>query len=64
MFRNFFAHIKKQFKENEKVIRENYAEFAKTMDCFCNSIQKDIEKNLINIDQYMKDLKKHALTEY
>jgi hypothetical protein len=64
LFRNFFAHIKKQFKENEKVIRENYPDFAKTMDHFCNNIQKDIEKNLINIDQYMKDLKKHALTEY
>ena len=64
LFRNFFAHIKKQFKENEKVIRENHQEFAKTMDYFCNQIQKDIEKNLINIDQYMKDWKKHALTEY
>ena len=46
------------------MIRENYVEFAKTMDVFVNQIQKDIEKNLINIDQYMKDLKKHALTEY
>lgn len=36
LFKQFFAHIRRQFKENEKVIRENYAEFAKTMDFFSN----------------------------
>ena len=27
-------------------------------------MDKDIHKKLVNIDQYMKDLKKHAISEY
>ena len=34
------------------------------MSNFVDQYEKDIHKNLINIDQYMKDLKKHALAEY
>ena len=34
------------------------------MDNFVSQYEMDIHKNLINIDQYMKDLKKHALAEY
>jgi hypothetical protein len=36
LFKNFFAHIKKQYKENEKQIRDHYPEFAKSMDIFFN----------------------------
>ena len=31
---------------------------------FINKVEKDITKNLINVDHYMRDLKKHALHEY
>jgi hypothetical protein len=34
------------------------------MDSFVSSVENDILKNLINIDHYMRDLKKHALAEY
>jgi len=34
------------------------------MDNFISQIEVDIHKNLINIDHYMRDLKKHALVEY
>jgi len=34
------------------------------MDSFVSQVEMDIHKNLINIDHYMRDLKKHALVEY
>jgi hypothetical protein len=34
------------------------------MDSFVNEVEMDIHKNLINIDHYMRDLKKHAIVEY
>lgn len=56
--------MKRQFKEEEQLIRQNFPDFARTMDNFVSQYEMDIHKNLINIDQYMKDLKKHALAEY
>ena len=34
------------------------------MDTFVLQVERDVTKNLINIDHYMRDLKKHALIEY
>lgn len=60
-FRQFLHHIRKEFKENEQFIRQNYKDFAKSLDEFQSEVDEDIMKNLINIDHYMRDLRKHAL---
>ena len=38
--------------------------FTKTFQIFSEGVDKDIQKKLVNIEQYMKDLKKHAISEY
>lgn len=63
-FKQLFIHLKRQFKEEEQLIRKERPEFARAMDTFVSQYEVDVHKNLINIDQYMKDLKKHALAEY
>lgn len=64
MFRPLLIHILKEFKENEMVIREGCPEFAESVDAFQKEIDEEIRKNHINIDHYMRDLRKHALIEY
>lgn len=63
-FKQFFLFIKKSYKENEQEIIEKYPQFAKMFQDFSEVVDKDIHKKLVNIDQYMKDLKKHAINEY
>ena len=62
-FKQFFTHIKKHFKKDEAIIKEKFPEFAKTIETFMSQMDQDKEK-IINIDQYMKDLKRHAKLEY
>jgi flagellar motility protein MotE (MotC chaperone) len=45
------------------VIKEKYPEFTKIIESFLNQIDQESAK-IINIDQYMRDLKRHALAEY
>ena len=63
VFKRFFLHIKKEYQQEEKAIRSSHSDFARTMNEFVNKVEKDITKNLINVDHYMRDLKKHALSE-
>ncbi len=63
-FKQFFLFIKKSYKENQEVIQQQYPEFQKQMEAFLQHVDQDIHNKLINIDQYMKDLKKHANNEY
>eukprot|EP00347_Sterkiella_histriomuscorum_P000882 403374161 len=62
-FKHFFSHIKKQFKRDEALIKERYPEFASAIQNFMSQVEQDTVKN-VSIDQYMKDLKRHALQEY
>jgi flagellar motility protein MotE (MotC chaperone) len=62
-FKEFFAHIRSQYKKNHVVIKEKYPEFTKIIESFLNQIDQESAK-IINIDQYMRDLKRHALAEY
>lgn len=43
---------------------KEYPRLAETMASFNQNVDKDIHMKLINIDQYMRDLKKHAIHEY
>lgn len=62
-FKEFFAHIRSQYKKSQVVIKEKYPEFTKIIESFLNQIDQESAK-IINIDQYMRDLKRHALAEY
>jgi hypothetical protein len=33
-FRHFFAHIRKQYKKDEAIIKEKYPDFAKVIEAF------------------------------
>lgn len=65
-FKHLFAHIRKSYKADEKLIRDQYAEFAQQVDVFMAQIDNDNSQRVtsINIDNYMKDLRKHAYNEY
>ncbi|CDW90482.1 UNKNOWN [Stylonychia lemnae] len=62
-FKHFFAHIKKQFKRDEAIIQEKYPDFFKVIQTFMSQVEQDTTKT-VSIDQYMRDLRKHALQEY
>ena len=62
-FKQFIAHIRRQFKKDEALIKEKHPDFAKNFDTFVTQVENDSNK-IINIDQYMRDLKRHALSEY
>ena len=62
-FKQFFAHIRRHLKKDEALVQERHPEFAKIIDAFLGQVEQDSTK-IINIDQYMRDLKRHALSEY
>ena len=62
-FKQFFAHIRRHFKRDEALVQERHPEFAKIIEAFMGQVEQDSAK-IINIDQYMRDLKRHALSEY
>lgn len=62
-FKQFFVHIKRQYKKDEAYIKENFSEFTKIVESFLTQLEQDSLKT-INIDQYMRDLKRHAYAEY
>ena len=45
---------------------QNYIKFIEVFECFTKDVEQDINKgvSLLNIDFYMRDLRKHALKEY
>ena len=41
-----------------------HPDYRESYDAFVKEVEEDIRKNHINIDHYMRDLRKHALIEY
>lgn len=62
-FKQFFNHIKRHFKRDEALIKESNPDFARLVETFMSQVDQDNSK-IINIDQYMRDLKRHAFAEY
>ena len=63
-FKKFFKHIKESYALERKQIVQSHPEFNKTLESFIRIVEEDLTKNLTNIDMYMRDLKRHALSEY
>jgi hypothetical protein len=48
-FKQFFAHIRRQYKKDEGLIKERYPEFTKLIESFMGQVEQDSSK-IINID--------------
>tara|TARA_B110000285_G_C15130753_1_gene623414 strand:+ start:3191 stop:3532 length:342 start_codon:yes stop_codon:yes gene_type:complete len=78
LFKHFFTHIKQEYKKHEKAIKKkmssdhenkttsNLVKFVEIFEQFSKDVELDIIKGVevLNIDYYMRDLRKHALQEY
>ena len=62
-FNSLILFVQEQFTANETQIREENSEFAQAYDLFIQ-IFDELNKQPVNIEQYLKDLKKHAIQEY
>jgi hypothetical protein len=40
-FKQFFAHIRRQYKKDEAVIKEKFPEFTKLVDSFMSQLEQD-----------------------
>jgi len=59
-FNSLILFIQQQFSANETFIRQNNVDFSQAYDQFIE-IFDELNDKPVNIEQYLKDLKKHAL---
>ena len=63
-FKTLVTHLQAEFKLHEPLIRENYPVLVTALECFLEEVSEDMRENHTKIDVYMRDLRKHALSEY
>lgn len=62
-FAHLVQHLAKEFDTHHAALVQSHPGFVEAYDLFVQMLAA-LNKQPVNIDQYMKDLRKHALQEY
>jgi hypothetical protein len=64
-FSAFIRFIKDQFRVYRQEIADKFPKYLEQFENFVKNVERDINgKNGIDIDSYLKDLKRHSMQEY